>query len=305
MKLRTSLRSLSALSLVVALASCSNESAVLRLNVDENFSTTATTTMHMAMDITQGAEGQQMESDMEFELGLSGKAKSEAGNQVLVMSFENMRTEMTMDTMHVVYDTRDGATELSEDAMAMAALRGVRMEIEFSDRGDALQLLNKDEFADKVLDNLDQPDSMKVMMRGVIAQQFNIEQVQSQIGIYNLGFPEEAVTKGSTWTTENAQGGQLPLLIKTTYTVVSVSDSEVVLDVTGEIIVDPSAGPMASMMEMSGTQTGSMTVDRATGWIKTQEGSLTVDGSMNMPGAPQGGMTLKMQADYTTESSGM
>lgn len=305
MKLRTSLRSLSALGLVVALASCSNESAVLRLNVDENFSTTATTTMHMMMDIKQGEEGQQMETDMEFELDLQGKAKSEAGNQVLVMSFENMRAEMTMDTMHVVYDTRDEQTELSDDAMAMAALRGVKMEIEFSDRGDALQLLNPNEFADKVLDNLNQPDSMKAMMRGMIAQQFNIEQVQSQIGIYNLGFPEEAVTKGSTWTTENKQAGQLPLMIKTTYTVVSVSESDVVLDVTGEIVVDPAAGQMAAMLEMTGTQTGSMTVDRATGWLKSQEGTLTVDGSMNMPGAPQGGMTLKMEANYTTESAGM
>jgi len=143
-----------------------------------------------------------------------------------------------------------------------------------------------------------------------------IDQLDSQFGAAGmqqmmeqaLGFlPDEPVGKGDSWTHEVEVPGQLPMLLLTKYQVKGIRDGMVILDVSGEVKknAEPGVIEMGSMkmqVELSGTQSGTMSLNQTTGMVRESALKQKFTGTMtpaDMPGGVPPGMEMPMTIEST------
>lgn len=127
-----------------------------------------------------------------------------------------------------------------------------------------------------------------------MAQQADMaEQMSSMTAV----FPDKKVGVGDTWDAEVDASGQVPIIMKNTYTVKKITDSEVVLELKGTISLDNESPAVKQMgaSEASGDISGTMTVDRASGWTKSAE----MVQNMSMKMAQMGNQAMEVETNIT------
>lgn len=282
MTLRSALAWVPAVGAMLFMSSCSQEPTTLRLNLDENYKATTTSELDMTVSITNlvNNETKQMDSKMEFALGIEGMAPSEAGNQMMKMTIGRVQMDMVMDTIDIKYDSDNVDHELSNEEQTYHSMVGSVLEMELTDRGNLLGIANMESFVDNMIEKMGYADSAQApMIKAMMMNQMSGDQIQSQFGLNNMSYPEEAVEVGSTWVTDVAMQSVMPLNVVTTYTVTDITETTVV--VSSEGLAEVAEGGMPGI-EINGTMNGTMTIDRATGWIQSSEGTMDFTSHINM-----------------------
>lgn len=282
MTLRSALAWVPAVGAMLFLSSCSQEPTTLRLNLNENYKATTTSELDMKVAITNlmNNEVKEMNTQMEFALGIEGMAPTEEGNQLMKMTIGRVQMDMSMDTMNVNYDSDNVDHELSNEEKTYHSMVGSEIEMELTDRGNLVGIANMESFVDNMIDKMGYADSAQApMIKAMMMNQMTGDQIQSQFGLNNMSYPEEAVEVGSTWVTDVAMQSVMPLNVVTTYTVKEITETTVVLSSEG--VAEVAEGGMPGV-EISGTMNGTMTIDKATGWIQSSEGTMDFTSQINM-----------------------
>ncbi len=207
--------------LVVTTVSFAQESTLLRLNYNKGDK------YIMEMDMKQNMGEGAMIMDMAMEMPMEvidvndGVYSSEIG-------FKSIKMYMEQAGMKVSYDSNLKEEDLDETAKMMSTQMKPMLETVLS---------SKTNIYGEVLE-------MKMLEGTGNADQFT-SQAESVV------YPKEAVTVGYSWTAEKDNNG---MKINSTYTVKSINDKEVVIDVKGDI-----SG------SSTGSLTGAMNIDKVSG----------------------------------------
>lgn len=208
--------------LVTTTLSFAQESTFLRLNYKKGDK------YLMQMDMKQNMGEGTMIMDMVIKMPIEVIDVSDDGVYNSEMSFKSIKMDMEQSGMKINYDSNLKEEDLDETAKMMSTQMKPMLETVLS---------TKTNVYGEVLE-------MK-MLKG----SGNVDQFTSQTE--SVVYPKEAVNVGYSWIAEKDSNG---MKIKSTYTVKSIDDKEVVVDVKGDI-----SG------SSTGSLTGVMNIDKVTG----------------------------------------
>ena len=223
-----------ALLVITTLSATAQESVLLRLNYTKGDSFLVTTESNQSMG-TQGGMNMKMTMGMIVADVVEENIKTES--QITSIVMDMMQGGMTMN-----FDSNKSDEELDQ--------MGQMLKSQFAPMMEAV-----------IYNTLDYRGNM-------IATKFEpaipgIEQMINNRSMNAINYPEEKVSVGSSWTSENENQG---MKMTTKYTVSSISGGVVTLDVSGDMT--GAAG--------TGTIKGKTTIDISTGISNNSEIEMTI-----------------------------
>lgn len=258
-----------------------NEETVLKFNLQNG----KTYSYKMVMDMNSEAQGQKVQSAMNFDYDIAVAGDS-AGIKTLKTTYKHMAMNMKLPTGEMTVDSdkpADNNADLQSNPSAVmgkmfAAMIGKVFVMKVDPEGKVTQISGLNEIADAMVESMNVGEDVKPRIRQMFAAQFNeanLKQTFSQA--FNI-FPNKPVKQGDKWEKNINLQGMMNADMKTTYTVKDISKNKVTLDA-------------ASTMDMAGNkvnQSGTMNIDPATG--------LVTDATLeqNMTGSVSGKTTIKI-----------
>lgn len=196
------------------------ESTLLRLkyNKGDNY------VMEMTMKQSMG-DATVMDMAIEMPMKVTGVDNNVYNTE---MSFKHIKMNMEQAGMKINYDSNTKEEDLDETAKMMSTQMKPMLETVIAAKTNVYG---------------------EVLEMKMIKGSGNVDQFTNQTG--NVVYPKEAVTVGYSWTAERDSNG---MKINTIYTIKSIDDKEVKLDLKGDITGSA-----------TGTLTGSMNINKATG----------------------------------------
>lgn len=287
-------------SLILILLLCSfstiqaKAKVLLRLNLQKG--SVYTMNMQATSDINQEMMGQNMKINQKMEMIFTFKVTD-------VLPNKNFQIQYTMDRMKMDMDINGNPISVDSQkpdensplGPVLKAINEMKITFELTPLGKVLQVGGLDEVAKKIAANPQMAQSMQMF-----SNQENFRSFAEQTFSY---IPENKVGKGDKWSTQF----KLPSLMDTNTTmnfeVASVTKDRMELNVSSDVNVQ---GPieqngMKMDMNMTGTQTGTMTIDTSDGWARSSSLNQKFDMKLKLKN-PQTGedMEIPMKVNSIT-----
>lgn len=222
---------------------------------------------------------------------------SDAGGTWVTMTYAGVKYKMDGPMGVTDYDSANPPADVPLMAKGMAALVGQSLEIEFLPTGKVGQIEGVQAMMDAMVNAFDLPEGpAKENMKTMMAMQFSEDMIQQMVAATSGVYPGKPVSRGDTWQDAVTLGGMMPMQIDVDYTLNDYQADTATLGVKGKISPHPDAQPvMMGGMEMdaefNGEQTGTVVLDRATGFL------ISSDITQDM----QGGMTMNMDNGHSLD----
>lgn len=148
------------------------------------------------------------------------------------------------------------------------------------------------------------------MINEQISSGFGDAGLAKNLEMFTAIMPEGAVKVGATWANEQFTASGLPLILRNTFTLKSVSDGVATIEVNSDISVDPANSTtdiqgMKASYFLEGNRTGTMQMEVKTGFVITANIDDEIVGSINLESSPQmpDGMTIPIEMNSNTKLS--
>jgi hypothetical protein len=225
---------------------------------------TAGSVMESTVDMNMKMDGGLMNMDTKMAMEFSMKVDTIDTDGIISVTSEysRMKMKMNMPQGNVDYDSNnpesdDPITKAMADAMS--GMIHTPFTMKMNGRSEMVEA----------------PD-FSTMFESNPAAAGQADQLKQTFDNMFAIYPENKVKLGDSWDRTMNTGGQMPMDMDATYTVKEILDDKVVLAITGKVKSD------GGMAEATGTFTGTMEVDRATGFPfnskMNQDISVTVQG---------------------------
>ena len=272
--------------LFIALQTANSQpKALLRLHLEKGAE------YHMTMvsdnNIDQQMNGQQMKILQKMEMVTSYKVLDilPDNNYFLGYTFLKMKMDMDVNGQKVIMDTES----TSDDPVTKAVkdLTSFNMKITVTPMGKVMAVEGMDEFAAKIGNN---PQLSQAL--GMLSNADNFKATFEQ---YFGFYPENEVEVGSKWDNSIKMPAMMNMEMLMHMTVTDIKNDQVVMDVTSDINMDSpvETNGMKIHMKMTGTQTGTMRIDRKSGLTGTADMNQKFDMHMKFQN-PQTGEDMEM-----------
>lgn len=262
----------------------SQDPVTLRLNLKEGATYEYSTTMDQKISTT--VAGHSYTSSVNMASTIDMKVEKKYGNDSMLL--QTKYTHMAVNTSamgHTTsFDSNDSSngsgSEFSKMFKVMATNPVTITTNAFGKiiRIEGLDGLNKAEDASEKGGN----PAIKKMIEGI----FNEQTYKHAFTNLDM-FEDKPVNVGDKWNQKITLTSFVPMDINLTYTVKEINPSNVVLDVTGDIKSASDSATINGMtipIHITGTQTGTYTVDRADGLISTGNVDQDIHTKMSMMG---------------------
>lgn len=185
----------------------------------------------------------------------------------------------------------------------MDAMKGITFEMTMNADGKILSVKGSDNMFDKILSSL--PESMngnKDQMKEIMKQYAGEDALKESFKSFRM-YPDHPIGVGSEWK-NNFKMEMLGLQMFNTYTLNALSSNNAVITCGSKMVNDSTAKPMEMMgMEMrynlSGDQSGMMTVNTINGLLSKADLTQKISGRMEMSG---GQLSTPMNFPMTMEN---
>jgi len=244
-------------------------------------------------------------SESESELELDDKKTSNENKTTVGVNYSinkdsagNMLMTMVYDKVHLY--TKNGDTETEADAANAAVsinpvermlgiFRGTKIVSTISPSGELLNISGYKEMGEKMLaafapDDINgkaiaQSQWEKLIAKGMVKN--NIEQ------LFKI-FPDSAVHIGDTWRLSSKQEGEIPIIVKSTYTLKTINDDIAIIEAKGDISTDNNATSMlipgGTATELGGEQQAEFEMETKTGMLISCRIKTNIEGSIQAMG---------------------
>ena len=223
----------------------------LKLNFKpgSKFSYTSQTVQNIAM------QGNSMMQDVS--MGTTFVVLSRQGNsQDLRMTYNRAAMKMDAGGQKMTYDSQDPATKSSPMAGMMGGMVGQSLVITVTSQGEVTAVKGVEEFKKSVLASNPNPALNQQLEQSL--SESTLKSAMSQL--FNI-YPDHAVKPGESWVKNTSLNmGPAAMQLTSTYTLGSVQNGVAHVQVNGKLAVE-------GMATLTGTQSGTMDVDVATGLI--------------------------------------
>ncbi|HCI72353.1 MAG TPA: hypothetical protein DHV30_17860 [Balneola sp.] len=148
-------------------------------------------------------------------------------------------------------------------------------------------------------------DAQASMFKSQMSSQYNAQSIVDQLKRTLIIFPDKELNKGDTWSEDQSVTVPFAMNIQTTYELADYDDETVTLNIASDIFTEGDEANMggATMTpDLSGVQSGTITIDRNTGLILKGGMEQLVSGILNMT-SPQE-MEIPLEISGKTEVVG-
>jgi hypothetical protein len=244
----------------------------------------ATVTQKLAQTIN----GTDQSSTQTIGLGYTFTTENVAadGTATIKVSYDAVSYKQAGQLGSVEYDSANPPAQVPQSARSFAALAGQSFTMQITPTGRVTQIEGLDQMVDSILQKREIPEGPnKAMQEKAIRHQFSEEALKENMESMLAIYPERPVKPGEQWTRKASISKGLPMVMDNTFTLKEVGGDVATLDVKSKLTSNSEAtpidsGPRKLTYSLSGEQTGTMKVDRATGWMKSAEMQQKVSGEM-------------------------
>ena len=272
---------------VIGLAAA-QETYALRLNLQpgQSYSQRMTT----AQEHTQRSGGTLVRSGQSITFDMRYDVQKVSPEGIATVKATYLRSASTLKSMglETFFDSATGGTPAPEFAV-LASFVGKEFVMEIAPDGSVRSVSGLTEMIDAMRDDLPADEAAKQQfaetMKGIASDEVVREMMEENFAI----FPPKPVALGESWTRTVKASMMFPIEEDNTWTLKSVDDKSATIEVTS--IIRPSGeDTTVDMMgtqvnvKMEGTQSGTATIDRDSGWTLSSTIYQNVDGTMTAVG---------------------
>lgn len=277
------------------------EKIQLRLNLEEGKSYKA----RMVTDQQITVAGQKQPQSIGFGFTHHVKEVRDDGTAVVQITYDSVQFKQQGPTGSIEYDSANPPANLPAMAKGFAALVGQGFTMEVTPTGKVTKIEGAGEMISNMLKQMDMPmPSARATLEEKMKEQFGDDALREMMEQMTAIYPGEPVGIGGSWTKRMVVSKGFPIIMDNTWTLKSRQDGVAVVDVQSKVAPNPSAGPMDMGMvkighQLSGTQSGTLELDEATGWTLRSTLQQKLAGKMTVTGGPQGSQTAPISIDST------
>ena len=255
--------------------------------------------------VVQTMGGQQQTIDQSMAIYYTMKVTDVAadGTMDVTVTYDRVRMNMKNPAGNIEYDSdKTKPEETPMMARGFAGLVGSKLDLKITPKGKVTDVKGADELLKRMIDKMELQEPQKSMVETQLKQQFGPEAIRKSFEQMTAFYPEKPVAPGESWTQKVPLAMGFPILTETTYTLKEVKGDAVVIDMKGTVSTDPKQpmkmGPQQMVYDLKGEQTGTITLDKSSGWIQTGKAQQNLDGSVKLQGGGQDlEIPMKIQTD--------
>jgi hypothetical protein len=264
----------------------------LSLNLDSGSSYLCV--MEMNQDVTQTAGGH--EQMFKQELLMSWRydviGRNDSGDIDIKLTYTRIKVKQDFGFQSSEYDS-DSPPEYIEPSMkGYGSVVGSKLDIRIGRKGDIKDLRGVDSMLDKMIEDLDLPDSpAKEEMIAAIRSQFGEDALRQSLEQITGFYPELPVRPGDQWSSEKLVTTGFPMEVVDDYTLRSRENGVATIDLSSVISSSPDSegvrmGPVSIFYDIAGSQNGSIEVDESTGLPIRSKIDMNLSGTVKASGVP-------------------
>lgn len=259
---------------------------LLRLNLQKG--TTYEMTMITNNIIDQEMMGQNMKMDQKMEMGFSYEVLDVLPNENFEVEYAVLRMKLNMNINGQAVNMDSESTDDSNPMnKSLKDLVNIKIKMEMTPRGSIENVEGLDQYAKQLSGNKQLAQTMPMFINDknfgtFVGQTFNY-------------FPENEVETGEKWTSTFYLPSMMNMETTMNFEVASIEKEKVVLNVTSDVNINSPIEQSGFKMDvkMTGTQTGTMTIDPSDGWVRESDLAQKFDMNMKMKN-PQSGEDMEI-----------
>jgi hypothetical protein len=245
-------------------------------------------------EIVQWIEGAEQETTQTIGIGetLNVTAVDAEGTMTVEVVFGPMSIKSSGPQGEFEYDSENPPDEIALQARAFAAMVGQGFTMKLTPKGHVTAIEGVDEMFQKIFDAVELPEGqMKEAIMTDLKRQFGDAALSEMMEKTMAMLPTEPVGVGDSWDRTMTVTTGLPSTIEDTWTLVDRKDGLATIEVKSTLKPNEDAppmkmGPFSMKFGLSGTQTGTLKLDEATGWFVGGTFNQELSGDMTISGIP-------------------
>lgn len=242
--------------------------------------------MNMSMKMDQEMMGQQIKMDQKMNMQLIYKVADilPSKNYIIEYSVGQIKMDMTANGQQMSFDSQTGGNPTAEK---LKAIIGSVIKMEVTPSGKVEKVDGLDAFIQKIGD-----DKTMAQLVPMFSSDEGIKSFMNQTFGY---IPETELEKGSKWSCKSQLTTPMNLDLTVNYELASIEGNTLNMNVNSTFNAAKQMEQMGAKVDMQidGTQNGTMTVDAADGWLRTQNLDQNIKMIMKMKN-PQSGEEMNM-----------
>jgi hypothetical protein len=251
--------------------------------------------MEMKQNISQKMMGMDIAMQQlmafDYEMTITSVGKNEIQAQ---MTFKNITYMVDSPYMKMEYDTKNPKQDANEIDRFMTkmlnAVIGKTMEVKMQPDGTVTSISGMDAIAQAMAQAAGTENGQIAAQIGAtLTQQIDDKMLKSTLEQSFKIYPSKPISKDESWDVPlSLNMGGAAASVKTKYKLKDVKNKKAYIDMSSVIEMQPGNGT-----KLSGTMTGSMVMDTATGMPESSEVAQDFDGTISVNGAE---MPMKIQS---------
>ena len=210
------------------------------------------------------------------------------GLATVKVTYDSVSFKQQSQMSNVEYDSANPPSgPIHPMARGFAALAGQTFTMKVTPTGKITEVLGLDEMTDSILKKLDTPDAAnREQVEKSIRREFGPEALKENMESMFANYPDKPAAVGESWSKKLSITKGFRMDMDNTFTLKGVSADDVTLEAKGKLSSSPDAtpidmGPRGKLSyNLTGEQSGTLQLDRATGWVKAAEMTQKVTGEM-------------------------
>ena len=263
----------------------------LRLRLKEGETYRVKTTVEQRINQTSGARQVATEQTFAVVYGMTVEGVDGGGAMRVATKYEAVTFRQQGPAGVVEYDSASPPKQVPQAARPFAALVGLGFASTVTPTGRVTAVEGLEAMFDGMVRKLDLPEGpAKDAVRKVLSEQFGEEAMKQNLQNLFALYPDKPVAVGESWQRRVVVSKGFPVTIDATYTLKSRVDGVATVDVKATLAPNEAAGPLdigtgKMTYDLRGEQSGTATVDEATGWTRSMTTSQLMSGNLRFQDA--------------------
>jgi len=194
------------------------------------------------------------------------------------------RVALEQDNPRVEYDSKDKESVIPQDAAGFASLVNSGFEIFFDKQGTITKITGTDQLINTVINAVEGiTDSQKKQMKTTLEKQFGSDALKNTMQNNIMIYPKEVINKGYQWSADQLIQTPYPMQFKHRYKLTNYDEENAYIDVSSKIVSNKSKmdfGGFEMEVNLKGTQSGTLSIDRATGILLQSNVTQNINGTI-------------------------
>ncbi len=280
--------------LPITLNASAQDQGLLDLNLNLEAGSSYICVMELNQNVAQttGEYDQTLRQELLMSWRYDVIATSDNGDIDINLTYTRIKVKQDFGFQSSEYDSESPSDYIEPSMRGYGAIVGSELGVKMGKKGRIIELRDVDTMLDKMIEDLDLPDSpAKNEMIASMRSQFGEDALRQALEQITGFYPESPVNTGDKWTSETLVSTGLPMKVVDNYTLQSRKNGVVYIDVSSEITSSPDSagvqmGPLRIFYDITGAHTGSIEVDESTGLPIRSEIDMTLSGTVRASGIP-------------------